>query len=232
MARTRITYSIVLPLVAGIALFALAIPRFLSGLPLSDPDPVLRTLADRDKVDEKRLNEAARARLRSLAIVKSGRVSYELGLMRLHLAQYATDELHQQLLAEASDDTRTGILANPAQPFAWMQLVQLSMLRSGDSGLRAAANYYPLAVSTGPETPELVLPRVELALVLWGRLDENGRERARQQVRLLAFADPGRLAMVARRRLALREVRALLSDTPELLGRFDSAYRHLRQETR
>ncbi|MFO1190217.1 MAG: hypothetical protein U1E97_11715 [Alphaproteobacteria bacterium] len=153
MARTRITYSIVLPLVAGIALFALAIPRFLSGLPLSDPDPVLRTLADRDKVDEKRLNEAARARLRSLAIVKSGRVSYELGLMRLHLAQYATDELHQQLLAEASDDTRTGILANPAQPFAWMQLVQLSMLRSGDSGLRAAANYYPLAVSTRPETP-------------------------------------------------------------------------------
>lgn len=232
MARIPITYSIVLPLLAGIALIALAIPRFLSGLPLSDPDPVLRTLADRETVDEKRLGDAARARLRSLAIVRSGRVSYELGLIRLHLARNAPDDLRQQLLAEASDDTRIGILANPAQPFAWMQLVQLSMLRNSDPGLRAAASYYPLAVSTGPETPELVLPRVEIALVLWGRLDENGRERARQQARLLAFADPDRLAMVARRRLALREVRALLSDTPELLGRFDSAYRHLRPDVR
>lgn len=230
MARIPITFSIVLPLLAGVALIALAGPRFVGGLPLSDPDPVMRAMAERETVDERRLNEAARRRLRSLNIVTSGRTAYELGLIRLHLARHAqTDEvLRQQTLAEATGDTRLGILANPAQSFAWVQLVQLTMLRGDDSGMRAAASYYPLAVRTGPETPELVAPRVELGLVLWPRLDESGRQRARQQMRLLAHAEPDRLALIARQRLALREVREILAAEPELLDRFDSAYRRLR----
>lgn len=230
MARVTFTNSIVLPLIAGVALLALAAPRFLSGLPLSDPDPVMRALAEREPIDAKRLNEAARARLRSLDIVNSGRVSYELGLIRLHLARLETgdDALRQQMLAEASNDTRVGVIANPAQPFAWLQLVQLTMLRSGESGMRAAAAYYPLAVRTGPETPELVMPRVELGLLLWPKLDALGRKRAEQQAKLLAFTEPERLAVVARQRLALREVRQILAGEPELLGKFDNAYRRLR----
>lgn len=231
MARVRPVYSIILPLLTGLALIALAGPRFLSGIPLSDPDPVMRALAERQAVAPEMLSRAARLRLRSLAMVSSGQTSYEVGLIRLHMAlnREAGDPERGQLLAEASNDTRASLGDNPAQPFAWTQLTQLTLLRNGEAGMRAAASYYTMAVRTGPETPELVLPRVELGLVLWPRLDDAGRTQARQQIRLLAHTAPDQLALAARRRLALREARAALRDAPGLLERFDSAYRRLRQ---
>ncbi|MBI3453233.1 MAG: hypothetical protein HY057_10515 [Rhodospirillales bacterium] len=202
----------------------MAFPRFTGALYLITYTEVLDDLAAGRKVATDDLIAAASVRNDALAWVDQGRAWTDLGALRLAQARDAglRTPQGQAWLAEAVAAHRAGLLRDPAQPYAWTRLAQATYMAGGDpsSAMR-------MAIVAGSRDSALVHPRLELALSLWGRLDEPTRGMVRQQIVLAARYDAVRLAQLTRRQFALAYVLDALSGAPELRRRVEEAYRRL-----
>lgn len=220
--------SLLAAVVLGAALVWSASPRLLSGLYLSTAREAAAPPAPDAAKAFDALVRAERALRVAVAVHETGRDWVRLGGVRLALAEAAGfDTARGQALAARADAALVrGLALAPAQPYGWTHLLQARLRRDGitdESGPLLA-----MAIRTGPSEPALVLPRVDIGLLVWRRLDAAARDALAGQIRLAAHRHLADLAVLARRRHALAPVRAALAGTPDLRRRFDGAYLRLK----
>jgi len=231
MPARRHRLSLLLTVLLGVGLVWLASPRFLSGLYLSAVREAAAPPSPETAKEFGALLRAERALRVAVAAQEDGRVWARLGGVRLALAEATGFDTTrgQALLARADSALVRGLALSPAQPYGWTHLLQARLRRDGVSA--ETGRLLRMAIRTGPSEPALVLPRVDIGLLAWRRLDAAARDALAGQIRLAADRHLAALARLARRRHALAPVRAALADTPDRRRRFDAAYRRATGES-
>jgi hypothetical protein len=210
----------------GAVLVALALPRAIAYIIAAPDDEIVVALSSRTPPQPAVLQSAVASRREALRWHESGRLRADLAALELRLAHgagYASLEGRARL-ERVTGEARAALAAAPVQSYVWTGLVQATLAEKRDA--RALAPLYRMAVRSAPYHPPLVLQRIELGLAAarQGPLDAALREDLDGQIRIAAEAAPKELARIARRRLALGEVRAALAVSPDLRARFDTAY--------
>lgn len=215
------TVSLVVALVAGLALVALAVLRVVAAFADLPARPVIAEAHSGAELDPRYGEIAAESRSAALGWVEDGRGWADLGLLHFIEARrigLATDEgrarLEQSLAAH-----RRAVSLSPAQAYAWARLAYIELLRNGPSPRMA-----PLleqAIVSAPFDRQLAFRRLDLCFLVWRQLDPHLRGLAAQQVRFAAEISPVRLAALARKRYAIGAVRDALAPAPALRRRVD-----------
>lgn len=214
----------VLAILAGLALIALAAPRFAAGVVKLPFDPVLAALGRGAAPSVQTLSAAARSRRAALGWHRDGRSWAELGALALARARAETGDprARRAFLDQAIASFRNALSLAPAQPFAWTHYAQAVLARDG-----AVATLGPLlrlSAATAPFEPRIVRQRIEIGLLAGAGLPGDARALIVRDIRHTAEQAPDALARLARRRNALGAVRGVLTGSPGLLRRFDRAY--------
>lgn len=164
----------------------------------------------------------ARAELTALpgtagALASAGAVHasprFERRLARLYLQ--AGDAASAVAAAERA------LAAQPSDVFARLWLLN-GLLRSEGVSDRVVTEF-DAAIAAAPYVRSAMLPRLDMGLLLWPKLDEAARARMAEQIRLLAAAGQWRIVDMARRRHAAGVLRAALAGTPQRQS-FDNRY--------
>lgn len=231
MRRTAVPERLLpagMALAAGVLLLSLAWPRLDTALLRVMPDGVV---ADLTAGGEPSLADVARAATR---LSGSSRLQPDAG----GLGDLAALQLHQALaagpetsagarLAAASRQAQAAALERrPGDGFGWFRLAQATILSEGVGP--EAARYLAASLTAYPAAGELLLPRLELAFLMWPLLAEETRAAVAPQIRLAAAGNFWRrraLVDLARSRFALPQVRAALREDAALAADFQQFYR-------
>lgn len=218
-------------LVLGAAIVALALPQFMAALARTGGDPVIAAIAQGERVSDIRLERALASRSTAVNWWPLPRDLGDIALLQTLQAR-AMDPARQAgqrrlMLDRAAAAARSALAQGAADPFLWMRLAEAGFLRDGLQPKVAV----PLMQSMrlGPTLQSLILPRLELAFILYPTLTDPQREELYRQVRLAALWQPEWLVAHARARHALGIVRRGLAATPERLETFDLAWERSRQ---
>ena len=214
----------VVGIAGGLALGALALPRLAAGLAAIPAGPALEATRAGERATASSLDAAVGALDRSLAIVPDSQGFADLALLRWEQARRAgLASPEGAALADMSLAALDRAIArNPSHPVVWTRRTQIGLVRHGiDDTL---ASDLTLALRTAPYDRVVVMPRLEIALIAWSRLDEGQRALVREQVRLAARLDAPALARIVRRRFAVGIAREALAQDPELEAVFERAY--------
>ena len=212
-----------------LALFAvwLSAPKLIASLKLLPSQETIRAIGKGMPVSETAIENAAGARMAAFAWLAEPKPQLELGSLRLVQARragYATPR-GKKFLTESIMAERQSLSLSPAQPYAWVQLLQARLALEGPSA--ALAPLFTMAIRTGPVEPRLVMRRLALGLSFWTFLDLEAVMLLKRQVVIAARYFPTRLAVMTKKRYALKLVRDALAEDPALRIRFDRIYRHL-----
>lgn len=112
-----------------------------------------------------------------------------------------------------------GLSARPAAPHAWARLARVQFEQDRDGSV--VRDSLILAITTGPTVRRLSVPRLEIGLRLWDRLDAYERGLVRRQARLAFRHDAEATVRVA---LAAGNVSVVRSELSSLSAqaRFDA----------
>ena len=126
--------------------------------------------------------------------------------------------------ARIEQPIRQSLAAAPASPFNWFRLALLRF-QAGDAP--GAAQAWRMSVSTGRFNPAVMLPRLNLGLRLLRSQNREFEEEMADQIRLLAQADPMRLADFAQQTDSAPAVRRVLASDQSSSKAFESAIRQI-----
>ncbi len=214
-------------LAVGVALVALAAPRFFAAVAELPARPVLSELRAGATLDQRYLDIAAASRAARLDWVDDGRGWADLGL--LHFTEARRLGLDspdgRARLAESLTAHRRALALSPVQAYAWSRLAHIELLRGGPSP--RLAPLLERAIATAPFDPALAFLRLELCFLAWRQLDPPLQALIGEQVRFAAGVSPKRLAVLAKERYAMAAVREALVPVPALRGRVDYFLRRL-----
>ncbi len=194
--------AVVCALVAGGLLLALAVPRAIGDTLALPARPVIAALRAGQAVDARYLAIAADAQAAALDWLDDGPGFTALGLLRYHQARALDFEGAEARarLDEAIAAHRAGLARAPGQAHAWTRLAQLTLLRDGPTP--ALGPLLVRAVEAAPYDRRLAFRRIELAMIVWRKLDDRARAAIRQQIRFAATVSARRLDALAKRRYA------------------------------
>lgn len=216
--------AILLALVVGLWLVVNAVPRLAAGVQMLRADQVAFDLALGHAVDAAALQRAAEGSQRAIERGFGADAYSAFGLIRLRqaVAGDVMAPLGRRQLGDAVKAERAALMRDPAAPFDWMRLAQASLLLNGVKPELVA----PLRMSlrTGAFEPGLLLPRLELAYLLWRDLDAPLRTAVAVQLKVAVQQDPREVAAIARRHYVRQHIREALQGSPRELADFDKAY--------
>ncbi len=227
--RENSDYRLLLAFPIILAIFAIwfSVPKFIASLKLLSSQETMRVIGKGMPVSETDIENAVGARMDALAWLAESRPQSELGGLRLLQARragYATQR-GKKFLAESIAVEQQSLSLSPVQPYAWVQLLQARLALEGPS---AALNpLFIMAIRTGPVEPRLVMQRLALGLSFWTFLDVEAMTLLNQQMVIAARYFPTKLAVIIKKRYALKLVRDALVEEPALRLRFDQIYRRL-----
>ena len=214
---------VALAVLAGLALLATGLPRAGAGLAAV---PALEAVQPGAAgwLDESRLHAALAGLAEAVAAQPTAddhaRLAYLSGVVAGRAADAATRAAR---LADGRRHAEAGVLAGAADPYHWLMLADAEVRRAGVGA--AAVGAIAMSFATAPESRVLLLPRLDLALLAWPRLDEAQRRLVGRSIRLAASSrDLAGLVRLTRRRHALAAVRAALGPVPATAAAFDRAY--------
>lgn len=213
---------------AGALLLALAVPRFMAAAISAPYDQTMRDMNDLAKagtVSPKAIKAAVLSRERAIRWQDSPRAWTDLGALQLEQAEAAGLATPQgrELAAHSLESHRKGLALDPAQPFAWMRMAKAELVTTG---MTPALNpLLQMSIRTAPREPQLVLDRLELAFTVWPMLDKTTRAMMEEQVVIAARFYEKKLALMARRHLALDILAEALRNEEGLYRRVGFYYR-------
>jgi len=227
--RENSDHRILLAFPIVLALFAVwfSVPKLIASLKLLPSQETVRAVGKGMPVSGTAIENAAGARMAAFAWLAEPKPQSKLGGLRLLQARragYATQR-GKKFLAESIAAERQSLSLSPAQPYAWVQLLQARLALEGPSA--ALAPLFTMAIRTGPVAPHLVTRRLALGLSFWTFLDDEAVMLLKQQAVIVARYFPTRLARMTKKRYALKLVRDALAEDPALRLRFDRIYRRL-----
>lgn len=215
------------PVVLALFTVWFSVPKLIASLQRLPSQETVRLAGKGALVSEAAIERAVGARVAAFAWLADPKSQSELGGLRLLQARnagYATQR-GKKLLAESIAAERQSLSLAPAQPYAWVQLLQARLALEGPS--TALNPLFAMAIRTGPVEPSLVMRRLALGLSFWTFLDAESVMLLKRQMVIAARYFPTRLAMMAKKRYALKLVRDALVEEPALRLRFDRIYRRL-----
>lgn len=224
-ANRFITALIILAM--GVMVIWLSLPRLFSSLYVSNYGDILEELSYGREVSAPRLALAAKGHALALSWMTDGGLWTRLGEIRLAQAKVAGFDTPEgkKFLELGIEAQKAGLAMRPLQPYAWNQLALTSIIKNG-----VGPELEPLlrmSVKSAPFEPKLVLSNVDIGLLAWPRLSEEGRELVSGQIVRAALYYPDRLARVAKRRYGLPVVRKALANRPDLAKKFLEKYLRL-----
>ena len=117
---------------------------------------------------------------------------------------------------------RKALGLGPARPYSWLRLAQAQYLR--DPVAQNLNQLLRLSYLTAPAEPQLALQRVRLVYAARNLIEDDIREQAARDIRLVVRFRPGFLSEFARERFALPWLRERLRSHPDLEARFIGDY--------
>lgn len=208
------------------ALLALsfAVPRLASSFLLLPSQETVRAIGKGKAVSDGAITRAVDAHLDAAAWHAAPEPLFRLGGLRLVQAKnagYATSE-GRRLLEESLAFERQSLSLSPVQPYGWVQLLQGRLALEGPSA--ALSPLFTMAVRAGPTEPRLVMHRLAVGLSFWTFLDAQALGLLKEQALIAARYFPTRLAVMTKKRYALKIIRDALAGEPALRSRFDRIY--------
>ena len=213
---------------AGALLLALAVPRFMAAAISAPYDQVMRDLNDVSKASTRSLDvvkAAALSRKRALRWQDNPRTWTDLGALQLEQAEEAgfASPQGRELATRSLESHRRGLALDPAQSFAWLRMAKAELVVDG---MTPALNpLLQMSVRTAPREPQLMLDRLELAFTVWPMLDRTTRTMMEEQVVIAARFYEKKLALMARKHVALDILAEALRDEEGLFRRVGFYYR-------
>lgn len=201
----------------GLALLALALPRFVAGLAVAPHESLLRDLGLGRAVEGWDLAAAAEDHAAALAWHEAAETRADLASLQYALARQLgfAGPLARPRLEQALANDEAAVAGNPALPYAWLRIALVRRQLEGPSPAALAA--LVASIERAPWLPPLAAPRASLGLEVWTRLDAAGRALVAGQVLLAAEVAPARLAAAAGSATLWRIVQDILVARPELL---------------
>tara|TARA_R110002110_G_scaffold415612_6_gene652154 strand:+ start:186034 stop:186726 length:693 start_codon:yes stop_codon:yes gene_type:complete len=230
MSRTRLTATLIAFFIA-IPLIAMAVPRLAAGILTAPFDETVREIARGETVSRSDLRFARASRLSALDWYAFSRFEADLGILNYTLARMAErgTDTHRKLIEGAIEADLRAISLAPTAAYSWLRLAQAQIERDG----RAAdiSPYLRMSYSMARYDPRVVLTRLDIALLFWNDLPEDLKRDTDEQIRLAMKWFPRELVRYARARNRLSQVRAALSDDPQVRASFNLMYFLRRDQT-
>lgn len=181
------TWLFLFAVLVSLLLLALSAPAARARLQLLWGDSTRTALAEGRPVstNDLALLLASRARVAAGGYGFHSSVIYnELAMARLQAAQNkdVQPDLIKQLLREAIIEQKMALTLSPADTYGWARFAFLLALDGAPSENTIRA--LNMEMMTAPYEPALMLPRLGLALSLYGKMDSNMRDLADNQLRV------------------------------------------------
>ncbi len=138
----------------------------------------------------------------AVGLIKERRSSEILAdLALLEMAQAANTAKNQGESGKYFQDARVHLTESlslaPANPFGWARLAYIDISLNSASEKTAKELY--LSAMTGPYLPNLLLPRLEMALASWRYFNEAGKALFREQIRAAWRKEPMKVLDLSRK---------------------------------
>jgi hypothetical protein len=169
----------------GLALLTLAVPRTIAAWSALGAGPALdKLLIDKSPYDAE-LTAGIVALERSISWVSSGRRLTDLALLEAVQAERLSpgNPRREELLAQSERHLVDGLIADPADGFAWLRLAVVRELRDAQGRQIAAALAQSLDVA--PNMQRLWIPRAGMMLRYWRFLEIDELLEMRSQLRTI-----------------------------------------------
>ncbi|MFT5486319.1 MAG: hypothetical protein ACI9JL_004046 [Paracoccaceae bacterium] len=198
-------------------------PRFVGGAIVAPYEDTLRDIARGKKLSPRLLAETETALRVAGKWSKRGENFTNLGSLRLVAAREAVSAADQRAaLDQAITELSDGLMREPANAYAWLQLGQVVRARRG--AIPAIEKYLGISTRLARWEHRLVMPRLEIALGIWPVLGSSYKATLPRQFERAVDTAPVALARAVRRNYALRQARQMLALSPLHLDRFQLVY--------
>ena len=184
-SRARPVVTSILCGALGLALLVLAVPRTIAAWSALGAGPALdKLLVDKSPYDAE-LAAGVVALERSISWTPSGRRLTDLALLEAVQAERLSpgSPRREELLAQSERHLVDGLIADPADGFAWLRLAVVRELRAAQSRQIAAALVQSLDVA--PNMRRLWIPRAGMMLRYWQSLEIDELLEMRGQLRTI-----------------------------------------------
>lgn len=185
-SRVATTVAVAVPVLLGLLLLGLGIPRTVAAWWSLEAEPVMDKMqAGRQSMSEAELVAAKEATRSALRWVPSSRRLATLGTLELLEArlQPLGDPKRLSLLAEAESHLVAALIRNPADSVAWFNLALVRTAKGSDG--RQIAEALVGSLRMAPHKRDLWTPRAALLLRHWRFLDEGELREFRSQLRTI-----------------------------------------------
>lgn len=186
--------------VLGAGIFCTALPVAVAGLIKTSGDPVLRQLQKEHAVGTPALRSFIRSREAAADWRGAGQTHMDIALGRLMLNEQGDAAQRREHLVITETALSTGLGRTPMNPYGWMRLVQVRMMRNAP----ASDIVLPLklALRTGPHEDRrhaMLLLILEAGLCVWDDLGDPERQLIADKARYAWRRDAFGTATVAER---------------------------------
>lgn len=206
-------------------LLVLALPRTFAALVTIPSALVLERLQHQRPVTFAELETVAEAQEWGLFFVRDGRLSTDLGLAQLLMAERVPgdDPRVGTYLAAAVQSLTDGLVVAPGNPYAWARLSYAEARKRGWSPLALSA--LRLALLTASYEPRLLWSRLRLSLLAWPHMPPEDREIVYQQIRIGWEENRAEVAQLAKDLDRVNVVRAALLRDTDAAAEFENLVR-------
>ena len=208
-------FAISVPVVLGVCLVYLSVPRFMSALTELSQRSVWEKLVRGEGLTSDQKVGLFSGLEDQINWLPSGDAYYRKARAEIAMAQRASYARQKEnWYNRAEQSIEEALLRRPSDPYAWSRLAFLrSNLGGASIGTIVALE---MSYATGLYEPPLVAERISLGLRMWDKLDESMRTTVKNQIVWLDRLDRKELIMMARQNRAHMKVivNAMASDLP------------------
>ncbi len=215
------------PFILAVFILWFSVPRLVSSLAPLPSQATFDAIGKGETVSEPAARNALAARKTASGWTADPKAHSEIGslhLLQAKKAGYASPKGRKFLQASIAA-ARRSLALSPAQPYAWVRLLQARLALDGPS--KDLSPPFTMAVQTSPMERRLVMRRLAIGLSFWVFLDAEAKRQLQSQAVIAARHSPTRLALLAKRHYTLKLVYEALADEPALRQRFNRIYRSL-----
>jgi hypothetical protein len=228
-AATRVWALFLAVLAAG--LLILAMPRLIAAILWVPGDAAFHAMDRSQPVTVGQLDSVIDSRQAAGKWIESGRNGNAIGIAAMFLLNQMEILPVRQPAEEATYldlailSLRDGLALEPAQPYAWFQLTYALMKRNSPGDVAGAERAWRMAVLTGGNETNLLIPRLTMGLFLWPDASPRTRAMIEGEVIRTARIQPRSMARQAMQLGAGDFIREVLARRPDLLAMFDEMLR-------
>jgi hypothetical protein len=195
-------------MLTGAALIALAVPRLLASLVTLEARALLPSVPAADgTLNAITLSAAIADTGQALSILDDGDLRIDLASLQQRTRQFST--LPPVPPETVIRNLEQGLALVPAHPKGWALLAEARLNRGDRAG---AADALRLSWLTGPVAPDIMLPRLELAMRMRDDFDDSLKAALVRQMQLSWQVDPAALVPAFHRAGQLQVLLTAITD--------------------